>query len=236
MTYANAMRSSGAARALLPYRIHRAGYSDAEAVTQAQSAGLGTTGNPVTNVAVVGHELVVTYQDGTAESFTITAGSGGAGADQTARDSAATAQSEIDAHEASTHNTDTTARSTARSARQVGEQAQTTIETHEASTHNHDSTARTAAAAAQTTANTARTELTAHEGTPHGGGGGAGVDQTARDSAATAQGEIDAHEASTHNHDAGARTGAANAQITADTAASEASGAQSDTGTTTLLL
>ena len=214
--YANAMRSSGAARALLPYRIHRAGYSDAEAVTQAQSAGLGTTGNPVTNVAVVGHELVVTYQDGTAESFTITAGSGGAGADQTARDSAATAQSEIDAHEASTHNTDTTARSTARNARQVGEQAQTTIETHEASTHNHDSTARTAAAAAQTTANTARTELTAHEGTPHGGGGT--TDQTARDSAAAAQSEIDTHEVSTHNTDTTARSTARNARQTAEQA------------------
>ena len=30
MAYANAMRSSGAARMLLPYRVHRAGYADAE--------------------------------------------------------------------------------------------------------------------------------------------------------------------------------------------------------------
>ena len=28
MVYANAMRSSGAARMLLPYRVHRAGYAD----------------------------------------------------------------------------------------------------------------------------------------------------------------------------------------------------------------
>ena len=28
MAYANAMRSSGAARMLLPYRVHRAGYAD----------------------------------------------------------------------------------------------------------------------------------------------------------------------------------------------------------------
>ena len=36
--YANAMRSSGAARMLLPYRIHRAGY--AEAVSAAQADGV----------------------------------------------------------------------------------------------------------------------------------------------------------------------------------------------------
>ena len=35
MAYANAMRSSGAARMLLPYRIHRAGYSDAVEAAQA---------------------------------------------------------------------------------------------------------------------------------------------------------------------------------------------------------
>ena len=76
-------------------------------------------------------------------------------ADQTARDSAAAAQSTIETHEESSHNTDTVARSTARNARQVGEQAQTTIETHEASTHNHDAMARTAARAAQTAADAA---------------------------------------------------------------------------------
>ena len=214
--YANAMRSSGTARALLPYRIHRAGYSDAEAVTQAQSAGLGATGNPVTNVAVVGHELVVTYQDGTAESFTITADTGGAGADQTARNAAATAQSEIDAHEASTHNTDTTARSTARNARQTGEQAQTTIETHEALTHNTDTTARNAAAAAQTAATNTNSALVAHEANHPSGG--AGTDQTARDAAAAAQSEIDTHEVSTHNTDTVARSTARNARQTAEQA------------------
>ena len=34
MAYANAMRNSGAARMLLPYRIHRAGYADAMAAAQ----------------------------------------------------------------------------------------------------------------------------------------------------------------------------------------------------------
>ena len=45
----------------------------------------------------------------------------------------------LEAHEASTHNTDTTARTTA-------EQAQAGLEAHEASTHNTDAGARTAAA------------------------------------------------------------------------------------------
>ena len=48
--YANSMRNSGAARMLLPYKVHRAGYADA--VGEAQSA-VGTTDNPVVNVSVV---------------------------------------------------------------------------------------------------------------------------------------------------------------------------------------
>ena len=105
--------------------------------------------------ALVSRSVVQRLGDATAEAGARIGGSqegrvgGGDGTDQTARDAAAAAQSEIDDHEASTHNTDITARSTARNARQVGEQAQTTIETHEASTHNHDATARTAARAAQ---------------------------------------------------------------------------------------
>ena len=35
MAYANALRGSGAMRMLLPYRIHRAGYSDAVEAAQA---------------------------------------------------------------------------------------------------------------------------------------------------------------------------------------------------------
>ena len=146
----------------------------------------------MTGLAVEGGQLVVTFEDGSTDELDLPA-SAGDGTDQVARDAATAAQTEIDTHEASTHNTDITAQSTALNARQVGEQAQTTIETHEASEHNHDATARTAAGAAQTTANTVRTELTAHEGAPHGGG----VDQTARDAATAAQAEVDAHKAST---------------------------------------
>ena len=77
---------------------------------------------------------MVTFADGSEDSLDLPAGMGGmfSGTDQTARDAAAAAQSEIDAHERATHNTDITARSTARNARQVGEQAQTAVETHKA--------------------------------------------------------------------------------------------------------
>ena len=145
--YANALRYSGASRILLPYRVHRLGLSDAVSAAQ---AAVGTVGNPVTGLAVQGGHLVVTFEDGSTDELDLPAGQDAA--DQVARDAAAAAQSEIDTHEASEHNTDTTARSTARNARQVGKQAQTTIETHAASEHNHDATARTAARAAEAAA------------------------------------------------------------------------------------
>ena len=62
-------------RSLLPYRIHRAGYSDAEAVAQAQAA-VGTPGNPVTGVDVTGTTLTVTFADGTNETHDLPAVSG----------------------------------------------------------------------------------------------------------------------------------------------------------------
>ena len=161
ISFANAGRNSGAWAILLPYRVHRAG-STGEAVAAAQEA-VGTTSNPVINVAVVGADLVITFDDGTTRTDNLPAGMGG-GTDQTARDAAvqaqtraddaasaaANAQSEIDAHEAAPHNTDATARTTA-------EQAQAGLEAHEASTHNTDTTARTAASAARARADDAYT-------------------------------------------------------------------------------
>ena len=73
-SYANAMRNSGAQRMLLPYRVHRAGY--AEAVESAQAA-VGSVSNPVTGLAVVAGQLVVTFADGTTESLDLPAGMGG---------------------------------------------------------------------------------------------------------------------------------------------------------------
>ena len=135
--YANSMRNSGAARILLPYRVHRAGYSDA--VAEAQAA-VGRVGNPVIDVAISGGSLVVTFADGSIETHTLPAGGGGGGStvDQTARDAASTAQGDIDTHEGTPHNTDTTARGAA-------------------------TTAQTTATTAQGTANTAQSEITAHE-------------------------------------------------------------------------
>ena len=194
LSFANAGRNSGAWQVLLPYRIHRAG-STGEAVAAAQEA-LGTVNNPVTDVSVDAGAgtLTVSFADGTTRDEILPAGmTTGGGADQTARDAAAqaqtraddaasaaaNAQSEIDAHEATPHNTDTVARSTARNARTTAEQAQAGLEAHEASTHNHDAGARTAAANAQSA-------IEDHERTPHN------TDTVARNAAAAAQSAAEA--------------------------------------------
>ena len=84
-----------------------------------------------------------------------------------AQTAAAAAQAEIDAHEATPHNTDATARDAAAS-------AQGAIADHERAPHNTDETARTAASAAAATAATAQTTAS-----------------TARDAAAAAQSDAD---------------------------------------------
>ena len=76
--YANSMRNSGAARMLLPYRVHRAGYSDA--IGEAQAA-VGSAGNPVTDVALSGGNLIISFSDGSTESLALPSGGG---TDQTA--------------------------------------------------------------------------------------------------------------------------------------------------------
>ena len=84
---------SGASRILLPYLVHRAGYSNADTVEAAQQA-VGTATNPVVDVDLTGDTLTVTYADGTNETFTIAAGGGTV--DQTARDAAEAAQTTAD--------------------------------------------------------------------------------------------------------------------------------------------
>ena len=201
LSFANAGRNSGAWAILLPFRVHRAG-ATGDAVAAAQEA-VGLTGNPVTDVSVdaVAGTITVSFADGTTRTDALPAGMGGGVLDQTARDAAAAAQAEIDAHEATPHNTDTVARSNAVDARHVGE-------------------------AAQATADAVRAELATHETTPHGGG--AGADQMARDAAASAQADVDAHKASPHNTDATARDAAATAQGTADGAQTAAAAAQAE--------
>ena len=154
MSFANALRSSGAARMLLPYRIHRAGYADAVADAQ---AAVGTTDNPVIDVDYSGTTLTVTYLDATTEDFTIAGG----GVDQMARDAATAAQTTADDAETAAA-TASTAAGTAQTAAAV---AQTTADT-----------AETAAGTAQTTAAAAQVDIDDHEANhPTGGGGGTGV-------------------------------------------------------------
>ena len=189
LSFANAGRNSGAWAILLPFRVHRAG-STGEAVAAAQEA-VGTPGNPVTNVAISGGNLVVTFDDGTTRDDPLPAGMTGGGADQTARDAAAAAQS------------------TADGATTAAAGAQSDIDAHEASTHNTDAGARTAAAAAaaaataQTTASTARDAAAAQADadTAQATAGQAQATATAASTAANAaQADIDDHEA---NHPTG---------------------------------
>ena len=163
-----------------------------EAVEAAQQA-VGTAGNLVTGVTLSADTLTVTFADGTTRDETLPAGMTGDGTDQTARDAAAAAQStgdgattaaaaaqsDIDAHEASTHNTDAGARTAAAAAAATAATAQTTA-----------STARDAAVAAQSDADTAQTTA-----------GQAQVTATAASAAANAaRADIDSHEA---NHPTG---------------------------------
>ena len=149
LPFANAGRNSGAWAILLPFRVHRAG-STGEAVAAAQVA-VGSPGNPVTNVAISGGNLVVTFDDGTTRDETLPAGMTGDGADQTARDAAADAQATADGATTSAAN----AQAAANSASGVAAAAQGAIAAHERAPHNTDGTARTAASAAQARADDA---------------------------------------------------------------------------------
>ena len=95
--FSNALRNSGSAAILLPWRIHRAG-STAEAVAVAQM-DVGTPGNPVTNVTVTGSVLTITFADGETSDEELPEGTvvnGDSRVDQTARDAAASAQTTAD--------------------------------------------------------------------------------------------------------------------------------------------
>ena len=93
MSYANAIRSSGASQILLPWRVHRAG-NVAEAVQAAQQAA-AATGNSVVDVEVSGSTLTVTFEDGSTRDEVLPEGMAG-DVDQAARDSAGRAQAAAD--------------------------------------------------------------------------------------------------------------------------------------------
>ena len=71
--YANALRNSGAGSMLFRYRVHSAGV--ANAVADANAIGIGTTGNPVTDVMILDSVLTVSFADGTSETYDLPAGS-----------------------------------------------------------------------------------------------------------------------------------------------------------------
>ena len=188
-SFANSWVNSGAGSLASRFKLQAASGSNGAAVGSAGGLSLEEVQN-----------LITEHQDVVAAHHTPTTpgGGGGDGTDQDARDAAAAAQAEIDAHESTTHNTDPTARAAAAA-------AQGEIDTHEVSPHDTDPTARDAAAAAQG-------EIDTHESTTHN------TDPTARAAAAAAQGEIDTHEGSPHDTDQTARDAAAAAQGAADTA------------------
>ena len=86
-SFANAIKFSGAIRVLFPYKLHNVGLVDGNGVAVAQAA-VGSVGNPVTDVAIMGAEIVVTFADGSTETHDLPA-VGVFGTDQDARDSAA---------------------------------------------------------------------------------------------------------------------------------------------------
>ena len=92
--YANALRNSGSAAILLPYKIIRAGNVEG-AIAAAQEA-VGSPGNPVTNVTINGSVLTITFADGSTRPESLPAGGDGDGIDQVARDAAAAAQTTAD--------------------------------------------------------------------------------------------------------------------------------------------
>ena len=130
-------------------------------------------------------------------------GGGGSTTDQNARDAASRAQSDIDDHEASTHNNDAVARATAAT-------NASNLAAHESTPHGGsggggttDQTARDSAATAQAAADAAQTDVDTHEASTHN------QDSTARASAATNADNLTDHGNLPHNTDVTARGAAA---------------------------
>ena len=74
--FSNVMRNSGAAAALLPYRVHRLGLSGGDAMDSA-SAGGTAAGNAVTGLEIVGGNIVLTFGDGSTSNVPLPPSIGG---------------------------------------------------------------------------------------------------------------------------------------------------------------
>ena len=70
--FSNVLRNSGAASALLPYRMHGAGVGDAGGTSPATAAG-----NAITGLEIVGSNIVVTFGDGSTEDVPLPPSIGG---------------------------------------------------------------------------------------------------------------------------------------------------------------
>ena len=65
MMYADALRSSGAAMILLPFRVHRAGSTGEAVAAASQLQPSGSADNPVIGIDWVPTGLQITFRDGT---------------------------------------------------------------------------------------------------------------------------------------------------------------------------
>ena len=68
--FSNVMRNSGAAAALLPYRVHRLGLSGGDDMD-------GAAGNGIIGLAIMGGNIVVTFADGSTENVPLPPSIGG---------------------------------------------------------------------------------------------------------------------------------------------------------------
>ena len=222
-SYANALRNSGAAAMLLPYRIHRAG-STADALAAAQEA-VGTAANPVTNisVSVTDGTITITFADGTTRTEALPAGTGEA----PARPMPAT-PGEAEGGTSTTIRSWTAALIRAAINAVVPPWARAGDETPipgpklanaPSGGGGIDQTARDAAAGAQGTADGAQTAADAAQGAADRAATRA---SNADGTANLAQADIDAHEATAHNTDTTARDAA--------TAAADAANQAQNTG------
>ena len=172
-----ALRSSGAASLLGPYRVRRGGQIGKavdEAVDEAVAAA--APGNPVTDVTVAGSVLTVTYSDGTTDERQLPEGGDGGGVAQAVADAQA-------------------AQAVAETARAAAQLAETNAEAAEANAETAKANAETAqagAVAARTGAESARTGAesarTGAESARTGAESARTGAQAARDGAQTAEG------------------------------------------------
>ena len=204
LMYADALRSSGAAMILLPFKVIRAGSTGALAAAQ---AAMGSATNPVVDVVVstADRTITVSFEDGSTHTNPLPADMGGT-LDQTARDAAAGASTAAGAAQA------------------TADQAQTAADEANATAGAAQSTAGAASSAAGAASSAAGAAQATADDAGAAAAGASTAAVAAQTTATAAQGAIAAHELTPHNTDGTARTAAATAQARADDAYTLADG------------